>query len=295
MARCLFLFSAVLSAVLGLGIPVSGQVPAESVQSGSVLKAGLAKLDITPDKPVKMSGYSGRKAESTGVHDRLSARITAFASGGRRLVLVSTDLIGFYDTYEPIRDAICERYQLKPDEILLTGTHTHSGPSPTLSADGYPNNVEYTQSLKGKLLEESAGLLKQRARSRWGSAGAQPVGVNRRERQPDGSIKAWPQSVWPDRQGGAGDEAGQAGWRARWPRCSITQRTARRSDPETSRSAATFWGSPQWVEKIRAGCDRARLRRRRETSTPGFGSYRRSRPPAADSRARASGILLGEE
>ena len=63
----------------------------------------------------------------------------------------------FYDTYEPIRDAICERYQLKPDEILLTGTHTHSGPSPTLSADGYPNNVEYTQSLKGKLLGSRPG------------------------------------------------------------------------------------------------------------------------------------------
>ena len=190
MARCLFLFSAALSAVLALGIPVSGQAPADSAQSGNVLKAGLAKLDITPDKPVKMSGYSGRKAESTGVHDRLSARITAFESGGRRLVLVSTDLIGFYDTYEPIRDAICERYQLKPGEILLTGTHTHSGPSPTLSADGYPNNVEYTQNLKGKLLEGVGRAIEATSPVEMGiGRGYSPVGVNRRERQPDGSIK----------------------------------------------------------------------------------------------------------
>jgi len=100
-----------------------------------------------------MSGYSGRKGLSTGVHDPLYARVVAFESGTRRLVLVSTDLIGFYQTYGPIRDAICDRFDLKPCEIFLSGTHTHSGPTPTLSEDGHRNNLEYTQSLKAKLLE----------------------------------------------------------------------------------------------------------------------------------------------
>ena len=77
------------------------------------LRAGIVKVDITPDKPVKMSGYAGRKELSTGVHDQLYARIVAFESGTERLVLVSTDLIGFYSTYEPIRDAICDRFDLE--------------------------------------------------------------------------------------------------------------------------------------------------------------------------------------
>src|SRR5512136_585909 len=61
------------------------------------LKAGAAKIDITPEKPVNMSGYAGRKGLSTGVHDPLSARAVAFEVNGKRLVLISTDIIGFYE------------------------------------------------------------------------------------------------------------------------------------------------------------------------------------------------------
>ncbi len=190
MRRFLSRFAVAFAAVLALGVPVYGQSPAGSTQSGEVLKAGIVKLDITPDQPVKMSGYAGRKGESSGVHDPLYTRITAFESGGRRLVLVSTDLIGYYDTYEPIRDALCNRYQLKPSEILLTGTHTHSGPTPTLSAGGNPNNVEYTKKLQAKLLEGVGRALEAMGPVRMGMGrGYSPVGANRREKQPDGSIK----------------------------------------------------------------------------------------------------------
>ena len=114
--------------VLHLSDGQSGVWAAEGEDS---LKAGIVKIDITPDKPVRMSGYSGRKGLSTGVHDPLYARIVVFESGTRRLVLVSTDLIGFYSTYEPIRDAICDRFDLEPCELFLSSTHTHSGPTPT--------------------------------------------------------------------------------------------------------------------------------------------------------------------
>jgi hypothetical protein len=106
------------------------------------------------------------------------------------LVLVSTDLIGFYDTYEPIRDAICQRHGLQSGEILLTGTHSHAAPTPTLKEDGYPNNVEYTSDLQSKLLEgvgEALGKLEPVAMGV--GRGYSPVGVNRREKQPDGSIR----------------------------------------------------------------------------------------------------------
>ena len=76
-----------------------GNSRAFSAEGEASLLAGIVKVDITPDKPVKMSGYSGRKGLSTGVHDPLYARVVVFESGTRRLVLVSTDLIGFYQTY----------------------------------------------------------------------------------------------------------------------------------------------------------------------------------------------------
>ena len=116
------------------------------------LRAAVVKVDITPAKPVRMSGYAGRKEESTGVHDPLSLRVTVFEDGDTRLVLVSADLIGFYGAGEAFRQAICERYGLQPSELFLAGIHTHSGPTPTLSEDGFANNVEYTKEPAGEML-----------------------------------------------------------------------------------------------------------------------------------------------
>ncbi|MHC4403019.1 MAG: neutral/alkaline non-lysosomal ceramidase N-terminal domain-containing protein [Planctomycetota bacterium] len=161
-----------------------------SAEGGDSLRAGIVKVDITPDNPVRMSGYSGRKELSAGVHDRLYARVVALESGGRRLVLVSTDLIGFYDTYEPIRDAVCDRFGLKPCEVFLSSTHTHSGPTPTLGEDGHPNNLEYTQGLKAKLLEAIGQAVEKIGPVEMGAGrGYSPVGANRRETQPDGSVR----------------------------------------------------------------------------------------------------------
>ncbi len=161
-----------------------------SAEGKDLLEAGIAKVDITPEKPVRMSGYSGRKELSAGVHDPLYARVVAFESAGRRLVLVSTDLIGFYGTYEPIRDAICDQFDLKPCEIFLSGTHTHSGPTPTLGEDGHPNNLDYTRSLKAKLLEATGQAVKNIGPMHMGAGrGYSPVGSNRREKQADGSVR----------------------------------------------------------------------------------------------------------
>lgn len=164
--------------------------PVWAAEGKNTLRAGVAKVDITPEKPVRMSGYASRNELSTGVHDPLSARIVALESGGRRLVLVSTDLIGFYGAYEPIRDAICERFDLKPGQLFLSSTHTHSGPAPTLGDDGHPNNVEYTQGLKTKLLEAINRAIDSLGPVHMGvGRGYSPVGSNRREKQPDGSIR----------------------------------------------------------------------------------------------------------
>lgn len=62
------------------------------------LRAGAAKVDITPAQPCLLSGYASRTNLSTGVHDPLSARVVAFEHNGRRLVLVSTDVIGYSST-----------------------------------------------------------------------------------------------------------------------------------------------------------------------------------------------------
>lgn len=148
------------------------------------LKAGAARIDITPEKPVRMSGYGSRKDLSTGVHDPLSARVLAFEAGDRRLVLVSTDVIGFYDgTADYLRDALLGEFKLQPSELFLTAIHTHAAPSLTINKErDHPNNVEYTETLKGKLIEVVRQALSGMQPIEIGlGAGACPVGANRRE------------------------------------------------------------------------------------------------------------------
>ena len=148
------------------------------------LKAGAARIDITPEKPVTLSGYASRKGLSTGVHDPLSARALAFETAGKRLVLVSVDIIGFYGgTDEFLRSALLREFNLQPSELLLCAIHTHAAPSPTIDRErGNPSNVEYMESLRGKLIDVIRKALDGMQPASIGlGIGYCPVGSNRRE------------------------------------------------------------------------------------------------------------------
>lgn len=141
-------------------------------------------MDITPSQPVLLSGYASRTQPSQGVHDPLSARAVAFEQDGQRLLLISTDLIGFYGgTAEPLRQAVLRACQLQPPELLLCAIHTHSAPTPTLDAEkGHPNNVKYTHALQDKLVAVARLAFERMTPARVGvGIGHSPVGANRRE------------------------------------------------------------------------------------------------------------------
>lgn len=164
--------------------------PALSQDKADILRAGAARVDITPQKPVRMSGYAGRKGLSQGVHDPLSARIVAFSCGGKRLVLVSADLIGFNGgTADHFRKTLLKEFALEPSELFLSGIHTHAGPSLTMDEQkGQPTNVEYTKKLRGKLAEAIGKAMGDMETVSFATAaGHSPVGSNRRKLVFDGS------------------------------------------------------------------------------------------------------------
>lgn len=158
--------------------------PSSAGDDPTELRAGVAKIDITPDKPVRMSGYAARKGLSIDVHDPLSARVLAFEAGGKRLVLVSTDLIGFYGgTAEHMREKLLGEFDLGPSELFLSAIHTHAAPTPTVDEEnGHPNNVAYTKALEGKLIRVIGQALADMQPVQIGTgAGYCPVATNRRE------------------------------------------------------------------------------------------------------------------
>jgi hypothetical protein len=169
---------AVLLRASGLLVLLAVSAAAENI------RAGWAKVEITPAEPVMLAGYASRKDLSRGVHDPLSARVIAFEQNGRKLVLISTDNLGFYGgTAEAIRAAIIQACNLQPAELFLCAIHTHSAPTLTLTPErGHPNNLRYTKALQDKLVETTRTALSRLAPVELGSGtGASPVGVNRRE------------------------------------------------------------------------------------------------------------------
>ena len=148
------------------------------------LLCGTARLNITPDLPVTLAGYAGRDGLSTGIHDSLFVRVIAFEHNDHRLVLIATDVIGFYNnTASIIQQNIIEKTGLKPSEIYLSAIHTHSAPSIVLDeSKGHANNVKYTRYLNGRIITAIEQTLahKQPVQLNSGS-GSSPVGVNRRQ------------------------------------------------------------------------------------------------------------------
>ncbi len=156
-----------------------------------ILSMGTARLDITPDEPVRLAGYGSRKEMSTGIHDKLYVRVVAFEQGKKRLVLVSTENLGFYSgTYPYMLDAIKAELGIAPEEILLSAIHTHSAPTLTLDAEKvHPNNVRYTEFLQGRIIEAVRTAMGDRRPVSVGvGTGSCAAGVNRREERPNGTI-----------------------------------------------------------------------------------------------------------
>ena len=77
------------------------------------LKAGMAKIVITPPVGTQLAGYAGRTAPSTGVIDNLYAKAMVLGDGEERLALVVCDIIGLgIDMVSEIRDTIHNKMQL---------------------------------------------------------------------------------------------------------------------------------------------------------------------------------------
>ncbi|MBL8173500.1 MAG: neutral/alkaline non-lysosomal ceramidase N-terminal domain-containing protein [Bryobacterales bacterium] len=94
------------------------------------MKAGLARVNITPQGPIMMAGYASRDHESEGVRQQLFAKALALEDArGRRSVMVTFDLVGMpRNVADPIAERAEKQFGLKRDQLLLNCSHTHSGP-----------------------------------------------------------------------------------------------------------------------------------------------------------------------
>ncbi len=102
---------------------------------GATMKAGAAKVDITPPLGLKMYGYGSRTAGATGILDPLYARVLVLETGEQRIAMVVCDLGRVFAPawVERLRRDAKEKYGIT--YVLQAGIHSHAGPD---IPDEYP-------------------------------------------------------------------------------------------------------------------------------------------------------------
>ncbi len=119
-----------------------------------MLEVGFARQAITPRVGVELCGFGAYiNRHSIGVRDPLQARALAMRSGETELLLISCDLVGLPRSMtDAVRAEIAVALGLAEDAVMISCTHTHSGPATTdqLIGWGVPD-TPYLETLPAKL------------------------------------------------------------------------------------------------------------------------------------------------
>lgn len=160
-------------------------------------KAGVARIDITPQGPIWLSGYADRNHPSEGVLQPLFAKALAIqdAKGGR-VVIVTTDLIGLpRQLTDEVAARVQSQYGLERSRLVLNSSHTHTGPAVgpnlrimfALDEENRTRVDDYARKLSNDLVTViGAALGDLSPASILYAAGEAHFGVNRRQPTPQG-------------------------------------------------------------------------------------------------------------
>ena len=170
-------------------------------------RVGAAKVDITPKDGTPLGGYF-RFRGSAGVLDPLFAKTIAFEKDGTHAAIVVLDLSGTVrSVVEATRKAIQDQFGIEGDHVMISGTHTHTGPQQPrgslmddLTKMNSPPGVSYISSLPGLIAqsvkEAKAKLAPAKASVAMGMA--EGISFNRRVLREGEPMAIWqPQKINP--------------------------------------------------------------------------------------------------
>lgn len=175
------------------------------------LLVGWASADITPDRPVALSGqFYTRISES--VHDPLTATALALDNGSDQAVMVSLDLIS---VSQKLIEGVRQRLktilpELDARNLLLNATHTHTAPDVDGAYEtpaGVMTSAEYFDFLADSVTDAAVRAWRARrpAGVSW-ALGHAVIGYNRRASFADGRSVMYGPLARPDFLGFEGYE-----------------------------------------------------------------------------------------
>ncbi|MBU0714441.1 MAG: hypothetical protein KJ964_03660 [Verrucomicrobia bacterium] len=147
------------------------------------LLAGYGEATVTPPLGTELCGYGGKIRRAESVLDELKAHAVWLEKGPARLVLISCDLIGFSVEFsDTIRKQVAAENDIPMEHILLSCTHTHTGPaSMPLKNCGGAIVPEYLAKVPHSISEavRAAGADRSKATLRLQCQTITPIGFNR--------------------------------------------------------------------------------------------------------------------
>lgn len=155
--------------------------------------ATAVRAEITPPIGIRMWGYTVQTGVSTSVQDSLTATGLLLATDQTRVFIVGLDLLGITEP-NPIRDAVAAELGIGRESILLNCSHTHSGPMlPGWQPEEEEQRrlqSEYFERLSRQLVQMSQVAVERLQPARVAAGyGRVAANINRREKQPDGSVR----------------------------------------------------------------------------------------------------------
>lgn len=149
------------------------------------LLAGAAKVDVTPDHPIRLCGYAARTTEATSAAQPLWARALAIGDGDELAVQLALDNTAIPQRMtDEVAARLQRRFGLRPERLSLTVTHTHAAPvldggidcmfGRPIPAEEWQRIERYSRSLVDRLEQVAAAAIAARvpALLSWGEGSA---------------------------------------------------------------------------------------------------------------------------
>lgn len=159
-----------------------------------ILLAGVARAVITPPIGIRMLGYTVQEGPSQDIERELTATALILSDGPTTAAIFALDVVFIPLPHaDQIRARIAAGLGIPADNVLLNCSHTHLGPMfPGWQEEESPQKEiqeRYVAHLEDALAGLAQAAWRQRRPARLGSGrGSAPLGVNRREKMPDGGI-----------------------------------------------------------------------------------------------------------
>jgi len=163
----------------------------------AALKAGCARVDITPPVGVWLSGYGSRNKPSETISDQLYAKAVVLDDGQTKIAIVSTDLLWVpLETTNEVRGIVKKKIGIPESNVLVCATHTHFGPKVEKIRKDWPDTAaskvdkSYVQKLTKKIVESILTAAKNTSPAKLGVVKGEisEIVYNRRTKKPDGKV-----------------------------------------------------------------------------------------------------------